>query len=48
MNPGDSERYNEKLQNSLEKYINEGKLSVANGAILFEVTDKCLKSELQI
>ena len=48
MNPGDVERYHEKSKTSLDKFITEGKLNPVNGVLSFEVTDKCLKSELQI
>ena len=48
LNPGDEERYNQKRKSSLEDLITEGKLIPVDNIIYFEVTDKCLKSELQV
>ena len=44
LNPGDEERYSSKINTTIEKFINEGKLTVKEGVLSFEVTDKCLKS----
>jgi hypothetical protein len=48
LNPGDTERYDTKIHKPFGEFIKEGLITPTNGAFNFEVTDKCLKSELQV
>lgn len=48
LNPGDAERYETKIHKPLEEFIKEGIITATNDIYHFEVTDKCLKSELQV
>lgn len=48
LNPGDRERYDAKISSSLGDLLKDGKLTSEKGVITLQVTDKCLKSELQV
>ena len=47
LNPGDEERYPQKLQATIAQFIHEDRLPKQN-IILISISDKCLKDELQV
>lgn len=48
LNPGDTQRFEARIKTPLADLIAEGKVKVQNQIISLQVTDKCLKSQLQV
>jgi hypothetical protein len=48
LNPGDEERYESKIATELNQLIKNGAFVLDGEVLTFLVTDKCLKSELEV
>lgn len=48
LNPGDIERYEARKKNSIFELVEEGRITLENNSFILQITDKCLKSELEV